>query len=143
MLVEQSIVRLACTGEGLRAFANECKQPIEGRREDFIVVLLARLLPSAQRLRFGIGELPHQILRHCQRTPPQPPKQRKLAREALVSLRLSGNLLDEIAKPVGNQQRMAKTFERGELLSAPGARGRRQHRFLIPVEQRNGLVEVP
>ena len=142
MLVEQSVIRLASAGKRLGAFANEREQPIEGRREQLIVVLRARLLPSAQRLRFRIGELAHQILGQRERMTPQPPKQRKLARPALVSFRLSGDLLHQIAKPVGDQQRMAKPFERRELLAAPCPCSWGQHRLLVPVEQCDGLVEV-
>ena len=142
MLVEQSVVRLASARKGLRAFANEREQPIEGRREQLIGVLRARLLPSAQRLRFRIGVLTHQVLGQRERMAAQPPKQRKLAREALVSFRLSGDLLHEIAKPVRDQQRMAKPFKRRELLSASHACPRGQHRLLVPVEQRDRLVEV-
>ena len=93
-------------------------------------------------MRFRIGELTHQILGQRQRMAPQTPEQRKLAREALVSFRLRGDLLHQIAKPVRNQHRMANAFERRELLSAFRASRRRQHRFLVPAEQRDRLVEV-
>ena len=80
VLVEQSVVRLARAGKRLGAFANEREQPIERRREQLISVLRARLFPCAQRLRFRIGKLTHQILGQRQRMAPQTPEQRELAR---------------------------------------------------------------
>ena len=142
MLVEQSVVWLASTGKRLRAFANERNEPIERRREQPIGVLLACLLPGAERLRFCIGELTHQIFRQRERMAPQPPEQRKLARKPHVAFGLRCDLLDQIAKPVRYQHRMANAFERRQLPAAFGASRRRQHGFLIPVEQRDRLLEV-
>ena len=142
VLVEQGIVRVAAAGKRRGALARERDKPRERRREDRVGVLDARLLPGAERRQLGIGELPHEILRQGQRLAAQTPEQEQLALKPRVALRLCRDLLHEVAKPVGHEQRVANALQRRELLAAFGASRRREHRFLVPTEQGDRLVEM-